>query len=110
MPENVTYGGGYLRFIKSKQRLVLSPSRVNAIEQKIASGRQPRSHATTRAHVQQLKDTREERSSNRSCTRCESQVTLRTAKKGANAGSQFWGCSSFPKCRHTEPAEQATTP
>ena len=35
--------------------------------------------------------------------RCGSDLVLRTAKKGPNAGSQFWGCSAFPKCRHTEP-------
>jgi restriction system protein len=22
----------------------------------------------------------------------------RTAKRGANAGNQFWGCSTYPKC------------
>ena len=25
-----------------------------------------------------------------------------TAKKGTNAGKQFYGCSAFPKCRYTE--------
>ena len=39
----------------------------------------------------------------RHCPRCGSDLVLRTAKKGPNAGSQFWGCSAFPKCRHTEP-------
>ena len=37
------------------------------------------------------------------CPRCSSKLILRTAKKGVNAGNQFYGCSSFPKCRHTEP-------
>ena len=35
------------------------------------------------------------------CPRCESEMILRTANKGSNAGSQFWGCSSYPKCRFT---------
>lgn len=34
-----------------------------------------------------------------SCPRCGSEMVLRTARKGDNAGSQFWGCSTFPKCR-----------
>lgn len=34
------------------------------------------------------------------CPRCGSKLVLRTAKKGANAGNQFYGCSSFPKCRY----------
>ena len=39
----------------------------------------------------------------RICKRCGSSMVLRTAGKGANAGSQFFGCSKFPKCRYTEP-------
>jgi len=34
-----------------------------------------------------------------SCPRCGASMVLRTAKRGTNAGGQFWGCSSFPKCR-----------
>jgi restriction system protein len=33
------------------------------------------------------------------CPTCKSPMVLRTAKKGSNAGSSFWGCSRFPKCR-----------
>ena len=35
------------------------------------------------------------------CPICQSPMKLRTAKRGANAGSQFWGCSRFPDCRGT---------
>lgn len=34
------------------------------------------------------------------CPRCGSKLVIRTAKKGDNAGNQFYGCSSFPKCRY----------
>lgn len=27
-------------------------------------------------------------------------LILRTAKKGDNAGQQFYGCTAFPKCRY----------
>lgn len=33
------------------------------------------------------------------CPKCGSKMVMRKATKGANAGNQFWGCSSFPKCR-----------
>jgi len=39
----------------------------------------------------------------RICPKCESEMVLRTAKKGANIGSQFWGCSAYPACRYTMP-------
>ena len=33
------------------------------------------------------------------CPDCGSLMNLKTAKNGKNAGSQFFGCSTFPKCR-----------
>ena len=32
------------------------------------------------------------------CPKCGSEMVLRVAKKGSNAGNQFWGCTSFPDC------------
>ena len=34
------------------------------------------------------------------CPVCGGELVLRTARRGANAGKQFYGCSSFPKCRY----------
>ena len=36
------------------------------------------------------------------CPRCGEKLVLRIAKKGGNAGNEFWGCSAFPKCRYVE--------
>ncbi|MCZ8528615.1 restriction endonuclease [Alteromonas sp. PRIM-21] len=36
------------------------------------------------------------------CPRCGSALVERQAKRGANAGNSFLGCSSFPTCRYTE--------
>ena len=33
------------------------------------------------------------------CPQCGSALVLRTAKRGNNAGGQFYGCSAYPKCR-----------
>ncbi|MHB8804387.1 MAG: topoisomerase DNA-binding C4 zinc finger domain-containing protein [Coriobacteriia bacterium] len=41
-------------------------------------------------------------SSARPCPRCGADLVIRRASRGANAGSNFWGCSSYPKCRYTE--------
>lgn len=35
------------------------------------------------------------------CPKCEREMVLRTAKRGKNAGNQFWGCPNFPKCDGT---------
>ena len=37
------------------------------------------------------------------CQLCGQPMVLRTAKKGPNAGSQFWGCSGYPSCKSTQP-------
>jgi restriction system protein len=39
------------------------------------------------------------------CPVCGSPMLLRTAKKGVNAGKDFWGCSQYPKCRGTREVE-----
>lgn len=36
-----------------------------------------------------------------SCPKCGGQMVKRTARRGANAGGTFWGCSRFPNCRGT---------
>lgn len=35
------------------------------------------------------------------CPRCGKKLVLRTAKRGANAGQSFYGCSGFPSCKYT---------
>jgi restriction system protein len=35
------------------------------------------------------------------CPVCNGPMARRTAKKGANAGAQFWGCARYPACRGT---------
>ncbi|MDD3184878.1 MAG: topoisomerase DNA-binding C4 zinc finger domain-containing protein [Anaerostipes sp.] len=36
------------------------------------------------------------------CPRCGAELVFRMAKRGNNAGNQFYGCSAFPKCRYIE--------
>ena len=38
------------------------------------------------------------------CPTCGKVMVLRTARRREKAGSQFWGCSSFPACRGTRAA------
>ncbi len=33
------------------------------------------------------------------CPKCGTEMVLRTAKTGANAGGRFWGCPDYPRCR-----------
>jgi restriction system protein len=38
------------------------------------------------------------------CPKCEGKLVKRLARNGDSAGSSFWGCASYPKCRFTEAA------
>jgi len=38
-----------------------------------------------------------------SCPLCSKPMARRTAKRGANVGGEFWGCTSYPACRGTRP-------
>ncbi len=35
------------------------------------------------------------------CPLCGKPMVQRTARRGSNAGSQFWGCSAYPACKGT---------
>lgn len=37
------------------------------------------------------------------CPLCSRAMVRRTAKRGANAGGEFWGCAGYPACRGTRP-------
>ena len=38
-----------------------------------------------------------------SCPLCSKPMVRRTARRGTNAGSEFWGCTGYPACRGTRP-------
>ncbi|HEV7669569.1 MAG TPA: four helix bundle suffix domain-containing protein [Thermoanaerobaculia bacterium] len=40
-----------------------------------------------------------------SCPTCGKGMVLRTARKGTQAGSQFWGCTGYPECKGTRPVD-----
>lgn len=70
MPENVTYGFGYLRFIKSKNKLVLTKSQVNEIIRIIGEGRLKPSFQTAKEHVEHVKHIIGEKGMVNTCPKC----------------------------------------
>ncbi|WP_124948363.1 nuclease-related domain-containing protein [Sulfuriferula thiophila] len=98
MPPSVTYAGGYISYIKSKTNPILSASEVEAVYSAISTERMAPSLATNREHVTNVQH-RLDPDAPRSCPKCGAEMVLRTVKNGDKAGSKFWGCSAFPKCR-----------
>lgn len=100
MPDNVTQGLGYLKYIKSKKEIILPSSRVNELVKKIEAERLTRSFKTHREHVKHVKEIIREKESHMVCQKCGSPMVKRRATKGAKQGNIFWGCSEYPKCRN----------
>lgn len=63
----------------------------------IAPSTKPQTEAQVMPQLQLLK-----------CPLCGSNLVLRTASKGANAGNQFYGCSNYPRCRYIRSIEKET--
>lgn len=40
------------------------------------------------------------------CPVCTKPLVRRTAKRGVNAGREFWGCTGYPGCRFTRPISE----
>ena len=98
MPENVMMKG-YIKYMKSKSEVLFTDQEVDQICEAIKTGRLPAGWTTRRQHLESLK----ERHAGEDCPKCGSRLKLRTARKGKNAGNQFYGCSGFPRCRYTRP-------
>jgi restriction system protein len=100
MPDNVKFARGGIEYIKSKTDIVFNEQEIaNTIEQ-VESGRLERSFKTNRQHIKHVREIVEEKSDIKSCSKCGSEMVLRKASKGKNTGNEFWGCSTFPKCRN----------
>lgn len=114
MPENVTYARGCVDYIKTKQKVKFTSEHVANIVAAIEVGRLTPNLKTSLAHNKHIKTIIESKNETKEipevmlekqadvqkpCPKCGSEMALRKAKKGKNAGNQFWGCTNFPKCR-----------
>ena len=105
----VIYRSELMRALKmdiNEKSKVLTESQIDALFEKLDS----LSHSDTnkkKEHVVEIKQERERIEkdiSNEICPKCGGKLVLRTATKGPNAGSKFYGCSNYPKCKFTAKA------
>ena len=116
LPDNVVYAGGYTRYIKARHEVILSQADVETVTEKIEQLRLQRGFTTNRKHVNHLRQKKAPSppvttaivppitasttsQSQKQCPKCGGTMILRTARKGQNAGNQFWGCTTYPACR-----------
>lgn len=104
IPKGVFLGGGYISYIESFMMPVLSVQQVESFRERIEGSMLERGAKTNRLHVQNLWEAHEPTvgaTGHLMCPRCGSPMVLRTARKGRNAGTQFYGCSTYPSCKNT---------
>jgi hypothetical protein len=100
MPDNVRFARGGIKYIKSKTDIVFNRQEVANVIEQVESGRLERSYKTNRQHVKHVREIVEAKQDTKACSKCGSDMVLRKATKGKNSGSEFWGCSAFPKCKN----------
>jgi restriction system protein len=74
----------------------------------IQSGGYSERLATARIKKRQTEDSSDQHIP--TCPQCKGLMVMRSARKGKNAGKQFWGCSNYPKCKGTRPFEKTISP
>ena len=105
MPENVRFARGGIEYIKSKTEIVFNAKEVASVIGQIENGMLERSYKTNGQHIKHVKEIIEEKSNIKACSKCGADMMLRKVSKVSkvkNADNEFWGCSSFPKCRNVE--------
>lgn len=119
MPANVGTTKRCMMYIQQFSTHHFTKEQVQHMVDTIQSARLEPTRATHQLHVQNLKygnrglptpaterksftaPVSDEEDQPRACPKCGAPMKLRTARKGPNTGGQFWGCSTFPKCRKT---------
>ncbi|ELB2283210.1 NERD domain-containing protein [Vibrio alginolyticus] len=99
MPPNVTYARGSIRYIQQFNDVVFSDNDYARLTESINRLKLKRGVITDLKHRKHVKEVVASKVSSNECPRCGSEMVLRETKCGENIGKQFWGCSTFPKCR-----------
>ena len=99
MLPNITYARGSIRYIQQFNDVVFSDNDYARLTESINQIKLKRGVITDLKHRKHVKEVVASKVSSNECPRCGSEMVLRETKRGENIGKQFWGCSTFPKCR-----------
>lgn len=102
MPANVVYVRDFVKYIKSHQTPIIKDEQVSEITKVIQEWADTVSDEQKACHVKNLRQNKAPVATSAAtpiCPRCGEAMVLRTSRKD---GSQFWGCSAYPKCKGTK--------
>ena len=103
LPSNVLRSGAS-SYIKQFKEVVFSDDEVSRISDAL-SKMKTESKISKSAHIQSLHN---RYASDTVCPKCGSGLVMREVKQGPKKGTQFLGCSSYPKCRFTKDIKRET--
>ena len=101
LPPNVTRRNEYADYIKSFEKVIYSHEEVEWMVSTIETERLPPTQWTDEFHLHNL-NKRFDPASIKSCPRCGSSMVIRKAKRGLHKGNEFWGCTTYPRCKAIE--------
>ncbi len=97
LPSNVL-SSGVSSYIKKFRYIVFSDDEVRRISGLLSNVKTELNISKTK-HIKSLEN---RYASDTICPKCGSNLVLRKVKQGERQGSQFLGCSNFPRCRFTK--------
>ena len=101
----VTQGAGCVRAIRSFRQPLLDPGRVGELCAALEMNQLQATRKNMSQHIARVRDIQARKSAGPpACPKCSQPMILRTARRGATSGSQFWGCPRYPACRGTRPS------
>ncbi|MDO9542320.1 MAG: NERD domain-containing protein [Kiritimatiellia bacterium] len=102
MPANVVYVRDFVKYIKNHQTPIITDEQVSEIAKVIQEWAGTVSDDQKARHVKNLRQNKAPVAASAAapiCSRCGEAMVLRTSRKD---GSQFWGCSTYPRCKGTK--------
>ena len=99
VPDEVYFGSDFVSGIRNYDEPVFTKKEVNTIYSKLQKERLEQGPETEQIHIHNIHA--QPQDGDLTCAQCGAPMVLRTARNGPSAGSKFWGCSTYPKCRHT---------
>ncbi len=94
-----SYVTNFVNIIDSKTGLILDEDKIDCIFQQLYPYTQV-SQAVKDKHINDIASKNADVSNNIKCPKCGGTLVLRTARRGANAGNHFYGCSNYPRCHY----------
>lgn len=96
MPDNVMGLHSFIPYVEARAEKIINDERVRELCQRFTDY-MDNAPITFDDHMKNL----ERNMAHPTCPKCGIPMVVRTARKGPDEGSEFWGCKNYPSCKTT---------